>query len=157
MPGQSIPMSQTTYKKLTKQLEKLKKVDRQDIIAEIAHARTQGDLNENAEYHAAKEKQGQIEKKISDIEDKLARAEIITQSASESNHIIFGATVLARDLDTKKELEYTLVDSDGVDIKQNKISSKSPIGKGLMGKKAGDMIEVKTPKGIIKLEVLKFY
>ena len=126
-------------------------------FTEIAHARTQGDLNENAEYHAAKERQDQIEVNIIEIENKIAHAEIITASASDSNHIIFGATVLVRDLNTDKEMEYTLVGPAGIDIGNNKISSKSPIGKGLMGKKVGDKIEIQTPKGILNLQVLKFY
>lgn len=151
-------MTQATYNKLTKQLKKLKKVDRPDIISEIEHARTQvGDLNENVEFQAAKNKQAQIELKINVIEDKLARAEIITKPATESDHIIFGATVAIRDLDSQKEKKYTLVAPDGINLAENKISFKSPIGKGLMGKKVGDEVKINTPKGILKLKVLKFY
>jgi transcription elongation factor GreA len=157
MAGQSIPMSQTTFTKLSKKLDKLKKVDRPAIIAEIAQARTQGDLNENAEYHAAKERQGQIEASIQMTEEKLARAEVITRSASQSKHIIFGATVVVKNLETQEEMQYTLVGPDGVHIDENKISHKSPIGKGLMGKKAGDVAEIKTPNGMLKLQVVKFF
>ena len=157
MSGQRVPMSQATYDKLTKELETLKKVDRPAIIEEIAAARSQGDLAENAEYHAAKERQGQIEANISIMEDRLARSEIITQSASDSDHIIFGAVVKVKDAESGKETEYTLVGPAGVDVARNHISSKSPIGRGLMGKKAGDVIDIKTPKGTVKLEVLDFH
>jgi len=127
------------------------------IIEEIAEARAQGDLAENAEYHAAKEKQAHIEDRISTIEDKLARAEIIEMNASEHPHIIFGATVEAKDLETGKLIKYTLVGPDGIDVMENKISVKSPIGKGLMGKKEGDQVSIQTPKKQIQLEILKFY
>ncbi|MFC1584776.1 transcription elongation factor GreA [Fibrobacterota bacterium] len=158
MSGQRNPMSQATFDKLTKQLEHLKKVDRPEVISEIATSRAQeGDLNENIGYQAAKDKQARIESKIGIIEDKLARAEIITESASESNHIIFGATVEVRDLGTDEKMKYTLVGPDGINLAEKKISSKSPIGKGLMGKKKGDKVEIETPKGILKLEVLEFY
>jgi transcription elongation factor GreA len=157
MSGQRFPMSQATFHKLTKQLEKLKKVDRPAIISELAQARTQGDLIENAEYHAAKERQAQIEANITSIEDKLAGAEIITKSAAESDHIIFGATVTVRDRNTNNKREYTLVGPDGVNLKENKISVKSPIGKGLMSKKAGDLVKIETPRGILELEVLSFH
>ncbi len=156
MTGQRTPMSQATYDKLSKQLENMKKVDRPRIIQEIADARSQGDLAENAEYHAAKERQGQIEDSIAQTEDKLARAEIITVSAADADHIIFGATVKVLNLDTQKEVTYTLIGPDGVNLLENKISSKSPIGKTLMGKKVDDEVSVVTPKGTLNFKILSF-
>ncbi len=156
MSNGNIPMSQETYDKLKAQLDDYKKVHRPNIIAEIAEARAQGDLSENAEYHAAKEKQGEIEAQIAILEDKLARAEIITVSAADSDHIIFGATVQVLNLQSKKKQTYTLVSPDGVDILEGKISAQSPIGKGLLGKRPGDKVDINTPKGKLELEVLSF-
>ncbi len=151
-----IPMTQLAFDKLTAELEVLKKTDRPAIIYEIATARAQGDLSENAEYHAAKEKQGVIEDKIKEVEDKLARSEIMTLSAADSDHVIFGAIVSVKNLGTNKVLEYTLVSSDEVDVPNGKISSASPIGKSLLGKKSGDVVEVMIPKGLIQLEILNY-
>ena len=151
-----IPMTQLAFDKLTAELDSMKKNDRPAIISEIAIARAQGDLSENAEYHAAKEKQGVIEDKIKEIEDKLARAEIMTISASDIDHIIFGAIVSVKNLKTNKVLEYTLVSSDEVDVPNGKISSASPIGKSLLGKKPGDVVEVNIPKGLLQLEILNY-
>ncbi len=156
MATTNIPMSQTAYEKLLVELDNLKKVDRPHIISEIAVARAQGDLSENAEYHAAKEKQGHIEDKIQMLEDRIARAEIFTVDASESKHIIFGAVVSVKNLTTNKVLEYTLVGSEEVDLMQGKISSASPIGQSLMGRKQGDVVEVQIPKGTLKLEILNY-
>ena len=156
MATTNIPMSQTAYDKLLVELDNLKKVDRPHIISEIAVARAQGDLSENAEYHAAKEKQGHIEDKIQMLEDRIARAEIFTVDASESKHIIFGAVVSVKNLTTNKVLEYTLVGSEEVDLMQGKISSASPIGQSLMGRKQGDVVEVQIPKGTLKLEILNY-
>ena len=156
MANNSIPMSQQAYNKLVLELDHLKKVERPHIIAEISVARAQGDLSENAEYHAAKEKQGHIEDKIQELDDKIARAEIFTANAADSQHVIFGAVVSVKNLHTNKVIEYTLVGSDEVDVTSGKISSASPIGKGLMGRKVGDVIEVQIPKGALKLEILKY-
>jgi len=149
-------MTQGAYDKLLIELDTLKKVERPAVIQEISVARAHGDLSENAEYHAAKEKQGLLEDKIAELEDKIARSEIMTQSPSESDHIIFGARVSVKNLTTNKVLEYTLVGSDEVDPASGKISSASPIGKNLMGKKPGDVIEVQIPKGSLRLEVLSY-
>jgi len=149
-------MTQGAYDRLLIELDTLKKVERPAVIQEISVARAHGDLSENAEYHAAKEKQGLLEDKIAELEDKIARSEIMTQSPSESDHIIFGARVSVKNLTTNKVLEYTLVGSDEVDPATGKISSASPIGKNLMGKKPGDVIEVQIPKGSLRLEVLSY-
>lgn len=151
-----LPMSRAAYDKLLVDLDNLKKNERPAIIEEIAVARAQGDLSENAEYHAAKEKQGMIEDRIREIEDKIARAEIMTADPSESPHIIFGASVKVKNLSTGKSIEYTLVGSDEVDPLQGKISSASPIGQSLIGKKAGDIVEAQLPRGPLKLEILGY-
>ncbi len=156
MANNNLPMTQKAYDALVLEQDNLKKKDRPYIIAEIAAARAQGDLSENAEYHAAKEKQGMLEDKIQELEDKIARAEIVTADPSESEHIIFGAVVSVKNLGTQKKLEYTLVSPEEVDVAAGKISSASPIGKGLMGRKAGDVIEVDIPKGKLKLEILDY-
>ena len=151
-----LPMSRSTYDKMLSDLDALKKVERPAIIEEIAVARAQGDLSENAEYHAAKEKQGMIEDRIREIEDKIARAEVMTADPSESPHIIFGAVVKVKNLATGKSMEYTLVGSDEVDPLQGKISSASPVGQSLIGHKTGDVVEAKLPKGPVKFEILGY-
>jgi transcription elongation factor GreA len=156
MSVQRLPMSQQALDRLIQELDTLKKVERPNIIAEIATARAQGDLSENAEYHAAKEKQGHLEDKIRELEDKIFRAEIPTLSAADSDRIIFGAVVSVKNIDSKKTMEYTLVGSEDVDVANGKISSASPIGKALMGCKAGDKVEVQIPKGTLKLEILSY-
>jgi len=157
MAEQRLPMSQPAYDRLLQELDTLKKVERPAIIAEISAARAQGDLSENAEYHAAKEKQGQLEDKIIEIEDKIARAEIMSLNVADAEHIIFGAVVSVKNLNTNKELEYTIVGSEEVDPATGKISSASPIGKSLIGKKPGDVVEVQIPKGKIRLQILKYH
>lgn len=157
MIGQRVPMSRATFEKLAKQLEHLKMVERPTIIKEIAETRANGDLSENAEYHAAREKQGHIEAQISIIQDKMARAEIIEVDVSSSDKIVFGATVTAKNLTSGKSVVYTLVGPEGVNLQEGKISSKSPIGQALMGKKVGEVTKVSTPKGEIELEVIEFH
>ena len=156
MVNNGLPMTRQAYDKLLEELDLLKKKERPLIIAEISTARAQGDLSENAEYHAAKEKQGMLEDKISELEDKIARAQIVTANPSDSQHIIFGAVVSVKNLNTDKVQEYTLVGSEEVDVASGKISSASPIGKSLMGRKPGDVVEIQIPKGTLKLEILKY-
>lgn len=153
MTEQRIPMTQQAYDRLAMELDNLKKVERPLIIEEISVARAQGDLSENAEYHAAKEKQAHLEDKIRELEDKIHRAEIF-KGPIESDHIIFGAVVSVKNLATEKVVEYTLVGPEDVDVANGKISSASPIGKSLMGKKPGDVVEALIPKGTIKLQIL---
>ena len=156
MAEQRIPMTQQAYDRLMGELDNLKKVERPYIIAEISTARAQGDLSENAEYHAAKEKQGQLEDKIRELEDKIHRAELLQTSPGDSAHIIFGAVVSVKDLSNSKVAQYTLVGPEDVDVTSGKISSVSPIGKSLMGKKPGDVVEVQIPKGLLKLQILDY-
>lgn len=151
----SVPMTQSTYDELNQEMIHLKKVERPVIIEAITVARENGDLKENADYHAAREKQGHIEDRIRYLEDRLARSEIISVDPSTAEHIIFGATVTVKN-ERGKEQVYQLVSSDSVDPMAGKISSTSPIGKALIGKKRGEIAEVQTPRGLNKLEIIDY-
>lgn len=153
---ESMPITKATLKQLKDELQKLKTEDRPQVIEEIATARAQGDLKENAEYHAAKDKQGEIESRIAYLQGRISGSEVISQDPGSADHIIFGATVKVKNLDTGKEQEYTLVSSDAVDVLEGKISSVSPIGKSLIGKKRGEKTEVQTPRGIMHLEIVDY-
>ena len=139
---------------LKAELHKLKTVERPRVITAIAEARAQGDISENAEYDAAKEKQGFIEGRIREVEDKLARAQVIDpKSVNAEGKIVFGATV--RLDDGKKEVVYQVVGDDEADLKENKISISSPIARALIGRRVGDTVEVKAPSGVREYEVLE--
>jgi transcription elongation factor GreA len=151
---QKIPMTPTGYQKLKDELSRLKKVDRPANIKAIEEARAHGDLSENAEYHAAKEKQSFIAGRIQELEHKIATANVVDTSKIDHDHISFGATVKLLDVDTDDEKTYTLVGPEEADIKQNKISIHSPIGKSLIRKEVGDLVTVKAPARTIEYEVL---
>lgn len=152
----NLPITREGYEKLVADLHHHKTVERPAVIQAIQEARAQGDLSENAEYDAAKEKQGKIEDKIAELEDKIARAHIIEADASQSETVIFGATVTVKDAATGKELEYQLVGPEDVDVMRNRISIQSPIGKALVGKRRGDSVDVSTPRGTKSLKILSF-
>ena len=141
---------------LKSELENLKNIQRPKVVTAIAEARSHGDLKENAEYHAAKEQQGLIEGRVLTINDLIARANIIDVTKIENNgKVIFGSTVKVQDLDLKtdKDITYRLVGQDEADISKNLIFFKSPIGKALIGKNKGDMINVSTPSGERNFEI----
>ncbi len=140
--------------KLDEELKKLKSVERPQVITEIATARAHGDLSENAEYDAAKEKQAFIEGRIKDIEDKLARALVIDTSTIKSDKIVFGVIVELQDSDTEEKKVYHIVGSEEADIKLGRLSIDSPVARQLLNKKAGDAVSVKVPKGTVEYEVL---
>lgn len=152
---QKFPITVEGFKKISEALKKLKTIDRPEIIKAIASARELGDLSENAEYHAAREKQGFIECKISEIEDKIARSEVIDTTKLTNDTIKFGAKVQIENIDTNEKKEYRIVGESEADIKQNMISIASPIAKALIGKQKGELIEVTTPGGVIGYEVLE--
>ncbi len=152
----SIPMQKETYDKLVKELNHLKKVERPEIIDIVQDAREQGDLKENAEYHAGREKQGHIEDKIAEIEEKLSRCQIIDHDTANADRVLFGTTVTAKNVDTGKEVVYQLVSPDAVDFAAGKISNNSPIGKALLGSKRGDVVETQIPKGLLRLEIIDY-
>jgi len=136
-------------------LEKLKLIKRPQIVAAIAEARSHGDLKENAEYHAAKEQQAQMESRVIEINDVIARANVIDIKKIENNgNIIFGSTVAVKDLEDNKKKIYKIVGRDEADISKNLIYFKSPIGKALIGKSLEDMVVVETPSGEKTFEVL---
>ncbi|MBL42006.1 MAG: transcription elongation factor GreA [Rhodospirillaceae bacterium] len=149
------PMTVRGYNKLKDELKMLKSEERPSVIKAIEEARAHGDLSENAEYHAAKEKQGLIEGRIVEIEDKLSRAEVFNPSELKSENITFGATVTLIDEDTDEEVKYQIVGTDESDIKNGMLSITSPVGRALIGKSEGDNVEVKTPKGTKDYEIIK--
>ncbi len=153
---EKIPMTAVGYARLEKELKNLKSVERPAIIEAIAEARAHGDLSENAEYHAAKEKQSFIEGRLQELEAVISRAEIIEVENFEGHeHIKFGATVTLVDEETDEEITYQIVGDYEADIKRNLISTSAPIGRALIGKKSGHNVEVATPKGTRFYEVLK--
>lgn len=150
----TIPITKKGYEALQAELERLKKVERPKNIKEIEEARGHGDLSENAEYHAAKERQSHIQGRIRDVEHKLAEAQIIDTSKLSTEKVVFGATVTVKDAQNGKEQRYTLVGQDEGDLKNGKISVQSPVGRALIGKRVGDMCEVQTPAKKVEYEVL---
>lgn len=151
----AIPITQAGAEKLRAELHEMKTVQRPAIIAAIAEARSHGDLSENAEYDAAKEKQGFIEGRIAELESKLSNAQIINPAALNADGAcVFGATVDLMDLSTDIEVTYQIVGDDEADIKAGKISISSPIARALIGKYAGDVAEVQAPGGIREYEIL---
>jgi transcription elongation factor GreA len=151
---EKIPMTALGYQRLEKELKNLKSVERPAIIAAISEARAHGDLSENAEYSAAKEKQSFIEGRIQELEAVISRAEIIDVQALTGEHIKFGATVTIIDEETEEELRYQIVGEYEADIKRNLISTSAPIGRALIGKKIGTSVEVTTPKGAKFYEIV---
>lgn len=141
------------FEKLKKELEHLKTKKRREISKEIGKARAHGDISENAEYDAAKDAQGLNEKRISELEDKLSRAQIIDESQMSSDEVLIGATVKMVDLATEDEEIYTLISEAEADFANNKISVTSPVGKALLGHKIGDTIEIDVPAGTLKYKI----
>ena len=152
---EKIPMTAVGYQRLEKELKNLKSVERPAVIEAISEARAHGDLKENAEYHAAKEKQSFIEGRIMELEYVVSRAEVIDVAAMGGEHIKFGATVTVVDEESEEELIYQLVSDAEADIKRGLISISAPIGRALIGKKKGTSVEVVTPKGARFYEVLE--
>ena len=149
------PITVEGLEKLKLEIDQLKNVKRPKIVAAIAEARSHGDLKENAEYHAAKEQQAQMESRVIEINDTIARANVIDIKKMENNgNVIFGSTVTVKDLEESKKKTYKVVGKDEADISKNLIYFKSPIGKALIGKSLEDMVIVETPSGDKTFEVL---
>ena len=142
------------YEKIRSELERLQTKERPVVIKAIATAREFGDLSENAEYHAAKERQAHLETKIAELSDKLLRSEIIDERKMPKDKAYLGAKVTLKDQKSNQEIEYTLVSTDEADFEQNKISTQSPIGRALLGKGVGDQVEAKVPEGTHHYEIL---
>jgi transcription elongation factor GreA len=149
-----IPITKKGYQALQTELERYKKVERPKNIRDIEEARAHGDISENAEFEAAKERQSHIDGRIRDLEHKLAEAEIIDTSNFSTEKIVFGATVTVKELPIEKEQRYTLVGQDEADLKNGKISVQSPVGRALIGKRVGDTVKVQTPAKVAEYEVL---
>ncbi|NRG17711.1 transcription elongation factor GreA [Rhizobiales bacterium] len=151
---EKVPMTAAGYAMLERELKERTSVERPRIIQAISEARAHGDLSENAEYHAAKEQQSHNEGRISELEDKLGRAEIIDVSKLSGDTIKFGATVTLIDEDTDEEKKYTIVGDVEADVKAGKVSISSPIARALIGKSIGDSVEVAAPGGARAYEII---
>ncbi len=149
-----VPMTEAGFDKLQEELKHLKAVERPAVIRAIAEAREHGDLSENAEYHAARERQSFIEGRISELEDIISRADVIDLSKLSGKTVRFGASVTVSDVDSDEETTYQLVGPYEADLKKNKISVQSPLGRALIGKTIGDTAEVSAPGGSKGYEVL---
>ena len=143
------------YAVLDEELKRLKTQERPSVIGQIAEARLHGDLSENAEYHAAKDRQGWIEGRIAEIEDKIARAQVIDVSKLSGAQVKFGATVSVVDEDTEDEARYQIVGEHEADVKLGKLSISSPLSRAMIGKEVGEVVEVNTPGGVKAYAILK--
>ncbi len=150
-----IYLTRSGYEKLTKELDFLKREKRKQLSKAIGEARAQGDISENAEYDAAKEAQGLNEKKIAELEYKLAHARIIDDENIPKDEVLIGAKVRLKDLDSQEVLEYTLVSETEADYNEGKISLNSPVGSALLNHKEKDIVEIKVPAGVLKYRILK--
>lgn len=149
-----VPISRMGFDRLRKELEHLERRERYDVIRAIEVAREHGDLRENAEYHAAKERQGHVEGRILELKDKLSRAEVIDCSEVSCNKAVFGTVVTMLDLDEDVEVTYQLLGPEESDVKQGIISVQSPLGRSIIGKQIGDEVKVVTPRGVREFEII---
>ena len=152
---QRVPMTPRGYEALKSELKRLKSVDRPANIKDIEEAIAHGDLSENAEYHAAKEKQAHIAGRMAMLDDRIARAQVIDSVGQKPDKVRFGATVRLSDLESDEEVSYTIVGEEEADAKQGSISVTSPVARALMNKEAGDEVGVKVPKGRREFEILE--
>ncbi len=150
-----IYLTKDGYHKLLEELEFLKNAKRREIARTLAEARAHGDLSENAEYDAAKEAQAHNEQRIAELEYKLSRVHVLDDMNISADEVLIGAKVKLQNVDTGDELEYTLVSEVEADFEQRKISVTSPVGKGLVGHKENEIVEIKIPAGILRYKVLK--
>ena len=148
-------VSRATRDKLQEELNKLKVVRRPQVAKALEEARAHGDLKENAEYDAAKQEQGILEARIREIEDKLSRVRILEDENITGEHVSIGCKVTVKDLDSNQEELYRLVGEEEADFAKNKISIRTPIARGLIGKKIGEKVDIQVPRGMLKYEVLK--
>jgi transcription elongation factor GreA len=151
---EKVPMTVAGHAALEEELRRRQQIERPRIIQAISEARAHGDLSENAEYHAAKESQSLNEGRIAELEDKLSRAEVIDVSKLSGSTVKFGATVTVLDEETEEEKRYQIVGENEANVKDGRVSVTSPIARALIGKKVGDTVEVKTPKGGRSYEIL---
>ena len=150
-----IPMSRKGHQQLKEELDQLERVERHEVVKAIEVARAHGDLSENAEYHAAKERQGMIEGRIMELKDKLGRAEVIDCTEVTTERAVFGTVVTLMDMDTDEEVTYQLLGPEEADVKKGSISVMSPLGRSILGKEVGDEVVTKTPGGVREFEVVE--
>lgn len=155
MSDDRIPMTREGYEKLKAELDRMQNVEMMEVAKRIAAARELGDLSENAEYHAAREDQGMLQARINERKDKLSRAYIIDKSTLPNGIVVFGARVKVKDLNSGDEETFELVGPGEEDYANNKILTNSPIGQGLLGKKPGEVAEIKVPRGVERFEVVE--
>ncbi|MFO7578564.1 MAG: transcription elongation factor GreA [Pelovirga sp.] len=153
----SVPMTVEGHRRLQDELKTLIRVERPKVVQDIAEARSHGDLSENAEYDAAKDRQGFVEGRIQELNDKIARAQVIDPTTIKSDKIVFGARVTLFDIDTEKEVTYQIVGEDEADIKDGKISITSPVGKALVGHTVDEEVRVVVPSGVKVYEVTRIH
>lgn len=152
--SQTVPMTPEGYQRLQEELKHLIRVERPRVVQDIAEARDHGDLSENAEYDAAKERQGFVEGRIAEINGKMARAQVIDVSNLDTDKVVFGATVTVYDDESENESTYRIVGEDESDIKQGLISVSSPVAKALIGHRIGDEVQIRVPSGIRIYEII---
>jgi transcription elongation factor GreA len=155
MADERIPMSREGYEKVRADLDRMQNQEMIAVTKRIATAREMGDLSENAEYHAAREDQGMLQARIDKLKDELARAYIVDLASLPKDTVVFGSCVKVKDLDQGEEETYQLVGPGQVDYENNKILTSSPMGQGLLGKKCGEVAEIKVPRGTIRYEILE--
>jgi transcription elongation factor GreA len=154
MTTERIPMSREGYEKLKADLDRMQNIEMIEVTKRVATAREMGDLSENAEYHAAREDQGMLQARINDLKNKLSLAYIVDPKSMPNDTVVFGAKVRVKDLDLDEEEVFHLVGPGDEDYSQNKILTTSPIGQGLLGKKQGEVVEIKVPMGVVRFEVV---
>lgn len=152
---QKIPMTKEGYMKLQEELDRLKKVERPQALQALNEAAALGDITDNADYRVAKERRDYIENKIKELDDKLARAQIIEPKEINTDKVVFGCTVLLGELETEKQVRYKIVGADEADIKNGRISINSPVAKALIGRSVGDIVTVHVPSGKKEFEILE--
>ena len=152
--SQTVPMTPEGYQRLQEELKHLIRVERPRVVQDIAEARDHGDLSENAEYDAAKERQGFVEGRIAEINGKMARAQVIDVATIDPDKVVFGATVTVYDDESESESTYRIVGEDESDIKQGLISISSPVAKALIGHRINDEVQIKVPSGIRIYEII---
>jgi len=155
MSVERIPMTREGYEKLKADLDRMQNAEMIEVTKRIAEARSHGDLSENAEYHAAREDQGMLQARINALKDKLSRAYFIEKNNQSTGEVVFGSRVRVKDLDLGEEETFELVGPGEEDYDNNRILSTSPIGQGLLGKKAGEVAEIPVPKGMLRFEVVE--
>jgi transcription elongation factor GreA len=153
--SERVPMTRAGYEKLEEELRRLKAVERPKIVREIEQARAHGDISENAEFHAAKERQSHVEGRVRTLEDKLARALVIDPTGETPVDVRFGVTVSLEDTETGDRVTYTILGEEESDVVNGKISVTSPVARALLGKTVGDSVTVRVPKGVRVFEVLE--